>query len=156
MTTIARRTFLALLAALALPVAAARAGGDWNDAGIDWQPYEAGLAAAKQQKKPVCLIFYTEWCPHCTNYAKVFHDPAVVAKAKDFVMVRIDKDQNAELSAKYAPDGEYIPRTYFLSSSGALWTDVHAPREKFQYFYDEHDPKSVLAGMAAALAKARQ
>jgi hypothetical protein len=144
---------LAVAGLLAPP--AVPAGGNWNDAAVDWKPYTEGLAAAKQQNKPVCLIFYTEWCPHCTNYSGVFHDPQVVARAKDFVMIRIDKDKNTELSGKYAPDGQYIPRTYFLSPAGTLDPDIHAPREKFKYFYDEKDPASVLAAMDAALKKLR-
>ena len=154
MTTLPRRATFALLAlTLTLGPTAARAGGDWNDAAIAWQPYEAGLALAKKAQKPICLVFFTEWCPHCTNYSKVFHDPAVVAKAKDFVMIRLDKDKNAELSGKFAPDGQYIPRTLFLSSSGEFEAAVHAPRDQYKYFYDESDPKSLLAGMDAALAK---
>jgi protein-disulfide reductase (glutathione) len=145
------------LAALVLAVLAlaspALAGGDWNDAGIKWRPYEEGLAAAKKEKKPVCLVFFTEWCPHCTNYSKVFHDPKVVEKSKKFVMIRLDKDKQKEVSAKYAPDGEYIPRTYFLASDGTLDKDVHAPRDKFLYFYDEGNPESLLGGMDAALKK---
>jgi hypothetical protein len=133
----------------------AHAGGDWNDKGIAWQPYDKALATAKKEKKPICLVFYTEWCPHCTNYSKVFHDPKVVEKSKQFVMVRADKDKQAELSKQFAPDGEYIPRTYFLTPAGTLVPDVHAPREKFKYFYDENQPASVLAGMDAALTKAK-
>ncbi len=46
-----RHAFTALAAALVLFAAAsARAGGEWNDAQIAWQPYEAGLAAAKKDK----------------------------------------------------------------------------------------------------------
>jgi thiol-disulfide isomerase/thioredoxin len=123
---------------------AARAGGDWNDSGVAWQPYEEGLAKAKKENKPVCLIFFTEWCPHCKNYSGVFHDPKVVEKSKSFVMIRLDKDKNKELSAKYAPDGQYIPRTYFLSSSGQLDPDIHAARDKYKYFYDEKNPASAL------------
>src|SRR5262245_59679460 len=104
-----RRIAAALLVTLAA-VSAARAGGDWNDAGIGWQPYEAGLAAAKKEKKPVCLVIFTEWCPHCTNYSKVFHDPKVVERSKQLVMIRLDKDKNVDVSQKYAPDGQYIPR----------------------------------------------
>ena len=99
------------------------------------------------------LVFYTDWCPHCTRYSAVFHDPKVVEKAKSFVMIRLNKDQNAEISKKYAPDGEYIPRTYFLSPAGALDADIHAPRPQFKYFYDEKDAASVLAGMDEALKK---
>src|SRR5262245_61655367 len=95
--------------ALLISASAAYAGGDWNDAHISWQPYEAGLTAAKKDKKPIVLIFFTEWCPHCANYSKVFHDEKVVAQSKSFVMIRLDRDKNTEVSKKYAPDGEYIP-----------------------------------------------
>jgi len=69
------------------------------------------------------------------------------------VMVRLDKDKNAEVSKQYAPDGEYIPRTYLLSSDGKLDPDIHAARDKFKYFYDEKTPDSVLAGMSEAQKK---
>jgi thiol-disulfide isomerase/thioredoxin len=144
------------LLALAIVLATAspgRAAHDWNDAQIAWKPYDQALDAAKREKKPVLLVFYTEWCPHCANYSQVFHDPKVVEKSKRFEMVRLDKDENAELSKKYAPDGEYIPRTYFLSPGGELDPALHAPRDRFRYFYDEKDPASILAGMDAALAK---
>jgi thiol-disulfide isomerase/thioredoxin len=149
------RPLLVLAAAGALLAVASpgRAAHDWNDAQIAWKPYDQALETAKKDKKPVCLVLFTEWCPHCANYSHVFHDPKVVEKSKQFVMVRLDKDKNAELSKKYSPDGEYIPRTYFLSSSGELEPTLHAPRDRFRYFYDEKDPASLLAGMDAALAK---
>ena len=136
-----------------LGAAPARAGGDWNDTQIKWRKYEEGLGAAKTEKKPICLIFYTEWCPHCANYSLVFHDPKVVDMTKRFVMIRLDKDKETDLSKKYAPDGEYIPRTFFLSSAGVLDADIHAPREQYKYFYDEKTPDSVLAGMSEAQKK---
>ena len=68
-------------------------------------------------------------------------------------MIRLDKDKNAELSKKYAPDGEYIPRTYFLKSDGTLDPDIHAPRDSYKYFYDERDAASLLGAMNEALAK---
>jgi len=141
------------VAGLAVSAPAAHAGGDWNDAAIQWRSYEEGLAAAKKEKKPVCLIFFTEWCPHCTRYSGVFHDPKVVEKAKSFVMIRLDKDKNTALSAKHKPDGEYIPRTYFLSPAGEFAADIHAPRDKYQYFYNEADPAELLASMDTALKK---
>ena len=139
--------------AMALSLASAHAGGDWNDKGIGWQAYDAGLERAKQDKKPVMLVIYTEWCPHCTNYSKLFHDQTVVDKSRKFVMVRVDKDKQPEVSKKNAPDGEYIPRTYFLSPDGILDPALAAPRDRYRYFYNESDPKDVLAAMDAALAK---
>jgi len=150
------RFFLGLALLLAWAAATARpalAGGDWNDQGIKWRTFDDGLAEAKKSKKPVLLIFYTEWCPHCANYSKLFHDPKVVEKSKQFVMIRIDNDKNQELSKKFAPDGSYIPRTYFLTSAGVLDPDIHAPREQYKYFFDERNPESVLAAMDVASKK---
>ena len=138
------------------PTAAAPAkpaGHDWNDAGIRWVAYDKGIEQAKAEKKPVCLVFFTEWCPHCGRYSAVFHDPRVVEKSKQFVMVRIDRDARKDLSALYKPDGEYIPRTYFLTKDAQLDADLHAPRENFRYFYDESNPQGILGGMDAALQK---
>ncbi len=153
-----RTLALALTVAAALLAAAAPAragGGDWNDGKIDWVTYEDGLRIAKEQRRPICLIFYTTWCPHCTNYAKVFNDARIVEKSKEFVMVRVDKDNNRELSRQYSPDGEYIPRTYFLSSAGKLDASLTENRPKYKYFYNENDPASLLAGMQRAAAKLR-
>jgi protein-disulfide reductase (glutathione) len=128
-------------------------GHDWNDAGIKWRPYEEALAEAKKDKKPVCLVVFTEWCPHCKNYSAVFHDPKVVDASKKFVMVHVDNDKNPAVGKQYAPDGEYVPRTYFLSSDGKIDPSIHVARAQFQYFYDESNPGSLLTGMDAALTK---
>lgn len=152
-----RRALLSLLLALLLAAPAVSiAGGDWNDGAIAWRPLDEGLAEAKKDGKPVCLVVYTEWCPHCTNYAKVFHDPGVVEKSKRFVMIRIDKDKKAMSAHRYAPSGDYVPRTVFLSPDGEIRKDVTAKREDYPHFYDESDPASILSGMDAALAEAKK
>src|SRR5689334_13022176 len=138
---------------LLLVTSLARAGGDWNDAEVRWQEHDAGLAAAAKDKKPICLVVYTDWSPHCANYSKVFHDPKVVERTRKFVMIRIEGDKQKELAGRYAPDGGYIPRTLFLSSKGVLDPTIQAPNPKYKYFYDERDPAAVLAGMDAALKK---
>jgi thiol:disulfide interchange protein len=145
-------TVMAALAWSSATIALA-ASQDWNDAQIKWTGYETGLADAKKSGKPICLIFYTTWCPHCTTYSTLFNDPRVVEKSKSFVMIRLDKDQNAELSKKYAPDGEYIPRTYFLDAKGELDDSLTENRPQYKYFYDTQNPASLLAGMDRALGK---
>jgi thiol:disulfide interchange protein len=141
------------VAALVVAMAASAGAHDWNDKAIAWKSLDEGLALAKKEKKPICLIVYTEWCPHCANYSKVFSDEKVVDLSKKFVMIRLDQDKDKDQVAKYAPDGGYIPRTMFLAPDGTLDAELHAPRDKFKYFYDEKDPASVLAGMDAAVKK---
>ena len=148
-----------LLLALLLPaLAGAAQPQDWNDSGIEWQSYEAGLDLAQQTHKPVCLVFYALWCPHCRNYAKVFSDPRVVEESRHFVMIRVDIDQRTDVNIKYRPYGHYVPRTFFLSSDGVLDPSLIAEEQKgqkFIYFYDESDASSILGGMNRALEKFR-
>jgi hypothetical protein len=128
---------------------------DWNDTGIAWLSYEAGISKAKSDNKPVCLVFFTNWCPHCRNYSKIFSDPRVVARAKEFIMIRLNADDVPEISNAHSPDGTYVPRTFFLSPDAKILAGVQAPRPQYVHFYDENNPESLLAGMEAALKKIR-
>jgi len=125
----------------------------WNDAQIDWQPYEEGLARARAEGRPVLLVMHADWCVHCRNYSHVFEDPRIVERSRDLVMIRIDVDDEADAARRYALDGGYVPRTYFLAPDGSTRTDVDARRARFRYFYDENDPGSLLAAMDTVLAR---
>jgi thiol-disulfide isomerase/thioredoxin len=131
----------------------AEAPSDWNVAEVAWLPYEAGLAAGKAERKPIVLVFYTDWCPHCHNYSRLFHDPELVRLSREFVMIRVERDGHREISARYDVDGEYIPRTFFLTPSGAVLTEFASDNENYRYFLDEHDPAELIALMQRALAR---
>lgn len=139
----------------AAPAANKAQAEDWNEAGIAWKTYDDGMAQSKRDNKPVCLVFFTNWCPHCRNYSKVFSDARVVAKAKEFVMIRLNADDVPDISQAHSPDGTYVPRTFFLGTDGKILADVHAPRPQYVHFYDENNPESLLAGMEAAIKKIR-
>ena len=137
----------------AAKVEAAKPAASAPDASeVAWKGYDEGLTEAKASNKPVCLIFYTDWCPHCQNYHKVFKDPALIKLSQQFVMIHINKDKDPATSAKYAPDGDYIPRTFFLKPDGTLLDQITEQRPQYKYFYDEHDPASVMRSMNAVLA----
>jgi thioredoxin-like negative regulator of GroEL len=134
-----------------LPAAAASTE-DWNAAQIAWQTFDTGSARARAEHKPMCLVFFADWCPHCRNYAHVFEDPRVVDRARNMIMVHVNVDEAPDVAARYAIDGAYVPRTYFLSSDGTPIAGIDAQRDRFRYFFDEHDPAGLLTAMASALA----
>jgi thiol:disulfide interchange protein len=138
------------------PAAAPQNGESWNAAQIDWQPYTAGLVKAKAENKPICLVLYTTWCPHCKNFSHVFDDPRVVEQAKSFVMIHMDAEQDSDVAQRFTRDGGYIPRTFFLGPDGTPDFDIHAARPSYIYFYDERNPQSLLAGMSEAIRKLRK
>ena len=76
-----------------------------------------------------------------------------MASARDFVMVRLDADAEEGIASKYSLDGGYIPRTFFLAPDGTVDGSIQAPRARSRYFYDEHDPGSLLASMETARRK---
>ncbi len=126
---------------------------DWNPRQIAWRPYVAGLAEAQATGKPVVLIFYTDWCPHCHNYSRVFYDREVVELAARFVMVRVERDGNRDISSQYDLDGEYIPRTFFLRSDAELLSDLDNGSSEYRYYLDEHGPDELLSLMQQALSR---
>jgi len=142
--------FVLVFSAFAGKAAQPARAGDWNSDAIQWREYDEALVEAKQSGKPMCVVVYTNWCVHCGNYSRVFHTPAVVEASRQFVMVRLNEDFNSRLCQQFTLDGAYIPRTYFLRPDGTPMRSVHVPRTRYKYFYDEHDPASLLAGMRAA------
>ena len=141
---------LILVASVVLAPYTARAAHDWNDGAVAWKGHDDGFALAKKEQKPLLLIVYTEWCPHCGNYSKVFHDPKVVEKAKQFVMVRLDQDLTlhvelglvsvtAPASAATAAAAKAAPRRDGVG--GTPGDFVHKPRDpKAARPIDNSDP----------------
>jgi thiol:disulfide interchange protein len=89
---------------------------------IDWHAYEAGLARAKAEGKPVMLILGADWCEPCHTYADhVLSDPRVIAKTKDFVVIHVNVDQRDDVWKNYVKVGRNkIPQTYFLDPNGVV------------------------------------
>lgn len=136
----------------AAPIPAPSATGEaWGGGTIAWRSPQEAFAEAKRTNKPIALVVFTTWCPHCKRFQKVFGDPRIVEAAKSFVMLHVDADQERDVAEKYAPDGGYFPRTLFLKSDATLLSDVRAKTDgRFQYFYDENDAAPLLAAMDKA------
>ncbi len=57
---------------------------------------------AGRLNKPLMIDFMAEWCPPCQEMEKTtFNQPAVIAKAGEFVTVRIDVDKQGDVANAY-------------------------------------------------------
>lgn len=125
---------------------------DWNHKGIEWRPYALGLRDARKANKPIVLVFYTDWCPHCHNYSRVFHDPRLIEQSRAFVMIRVERDGNRDISQEYDLDGDYIPRTLFLNPDATVIEELRLDRSEYRYFLNEYEADETLSMMQKALA----
>ncbi len=153
-----RRVSLGLLLALGLWLVARPAGAehhdlgaDWNESGVAWRSFSAGVDEARRTGRPICLVVHTTWCSDCKLYSQTFHDPRVVEQSRRFVMVRVDQEAEPAVAKRFAPDGEYIPRTFFLRSTGELLDGIRSSRTEAIYNYPEDDPAALLHAMDEAL-----
>jgi thioredoxin-related protein len=84
--------------------------------------YKTGLEAAKAQNKPLFVMLYADWCPHCNQMKKeVFNDPSVIDfLKKNYVCIfkNIEKEKGKALKEKY--NTKSLPTFLFLDSDETL------------------------------------
>ncbi len=123
---------------------------DWNDDSVEWLRYDAGLEVAAAEGKPILAVVYADWCHHCKQYGRNFYEASVLEKTESYVMVRVNQDREPATSRLLAPDGDYLPRTLLLTSSGEI-QDVAAAPSRFRYFYDYRDPAQLVSALERGL-----
>ena len=91
--------------------------------GIQWLEYdEKLLQKAIAQSKPVIIDFTADWCIPCRELEeRTFSSPVVIAKAKQFVTVRVDlthatRPESRSLMERYRIKG--VPTVVFLDQRG--------------------------------------
>ncbi|MCB1176955.1 MAG: thioredoxin family protein [Leptospiraceae bacterium] len=86
---------------------------------ITWGPsFQTGLDSAKEQKKPIIIDFYTDWCGYCKVLEnKIFPNPIVEKELNNFITIRINGDEHPEIADKYRVSG--YPTILFLDKNGA-------------------------------------
>jgi thioredoxin-related protein len=136
-----------------------KSDGFWT---TDW---DKGMAAAKAQKKPVIVDFYTDWCGWCKKLDKeTYSAPEIQKRFKEgWIGIKInpeDQTKTATLNGRkvsYAELQQYFkvrgyPTLIFLDKDGArvnLQQDInYVPREPFgpllDYVKGEMYKKNIL------------
>ena len=90
--------------------------------GIKWIPYDQSIIAkAAEERKPMIIDFYAEWCGPCVAMEKeVFTDPEVIKLSRNVITIRLDlitvKPFHDEVMRKYQIRG--IPTAVFINGQG--------------------------------------
>ncbi len=90
-----------------------------NQFSVDGISYKTAIENAKKENKPVFVMLYADWCPHCNQMKKeVFSDPKVMDFLnKNYVCVwkNIEKEEGTALKNKFKTTS--LPAFLFLDSN---------------------------------------
>jgi hypothetical protein len=114
-----------------LPISAEAGAIEWND------NHDAGLARAKQERKPVFLILHADWCSWCKKtFTETIPDPRIAALKDQFVWVRVNSDKEQSYKKMYGQEG--FPMMVLLDADGGVlkkidgYRDARALREEIK------------------------
>jgi len=93
-----------------------------NQFSVDGISYKTALENAKTQGKPVFVMLYADWCPHCNLMKKeVFNDPKVMDFLNSHyicIWKNIEKEEGMALKDKFKTTS--LPAFLFLDSNETL------------------------------------
>jgi thioredoxin-related protein len=99
---------------------------------VKWESFSAGLLKAREQKKPVIIDFYADWCHWCKVMDKeTFSDNEVAQLIRNkFIAIRIDTEKSEKINYKgmstttdkFAPmlGVSGLPTVVFMDKDGNL------------------------------------
>ena len=119
---------------------------------IEWHTWSDALPLARKEGKPIMVVVYADWCPHCRALGPVFADPDIESMAKHLVMVRQDNEENPAWLQPYNEKyGSYVPRIFFFDSSGKMREDLTSGHPQYPYFYAAEQPAFLKRTMQRAI-----
>ncbi|HEC88488.1 MAG TPA: thioredoxin, partial [Thermoplasmata archaeon] len=75
---------------------------------IEWKNYEEGMDSAYSNEKPVIIDFYADWCEPCKKMdEQLYTNEDIIKKAENFIMIKVNADENRELAINYGI--QYLP-----------------------------------------------
>ena len=81
---------------------------------LKWVDYNTGLKMALEQKKPVLINFFADWCHFCKKMDNETYGAIQIIEYlnENFVTIKVNTDKDRNLASSYKVMG--LPTTWFL------------------------------------------
>eukprot|EP01126_Amoeba_proteus_P021442 TRINITY_DN2178_c0_g1_i7.p1 TRINITY_DN2178_c0_g1~~TRINITY_DN2178_c0_g1_i7.p1 ORF type:complete len:165 (-),score=19.88 TRINITY_DN2178_c0_g1_i7:129-623(-) len=127
---------------------------------VEWHTLEEAEVLAKSNDKPIFVLFTQKYCGASRTLcdqlkSDLSTDREFLAESAKFNMVSIEKEDshNSPLEPQdgrnWKPDGGYVPRAFFLTSTGVIDHEMGVP--PFRHYYATG--RQIAAAMRRFLAK---
>ena len=125
---------------LELELASVTPAASLDDAPLEWsEDLEHALARAREEKKPVLLVLYADWCGWSKKtFAETIPDPRIRQLKERFVWAKIDSDKQQKYKEQYGQEG--FPMTLVLDPDGKVL-------KKIEGYRDARALKELVAGL---------
>ncbi len=86
--------------------------------GVGWLlSMEEAVARAEKQDRPIMIDVYADWCGWCKRLdSDTYADDDVIARAGEFVSLKLDADANRSIMSQYGIGG--LPTILFIGADG--------------------------------------
>lgn len=122
----------------------------WGDK-IQWMSLTDGLQRAKREGRMAIVVVSKERCAACNQLKKRFRESHEIHKlSNNFIMIRVASDEVSS-NIKYKPDGNYVPRVFFLDTEGQVMKDVIRDTNVRKWKYNYATEDQLLANMKRLL-----
>lgn len=133
--------------------------------------YDASLALARAENKPLVILFYANWCPHCNKMKKeVFTENSVIDfYSKNYICMSVDSESDygkqlktrfqdkfrinsfptfaflaADETLLYCNSGEFNKEKFLEEGNNTLLPENQLPTIKATYLADKKNPDKCL------------
>lgn len=110
--------FSALIIVLMLGSCAKESEPEATAGGVDWLlSMEEAVSEAEKQDRPIMIDVYADWCGWCKRLdSDTYIHEDVVARAGEFVSLKLDADANRSIMSQYGIGG--LPTILFIGADG--------------------------------------
>lgn len=111
-----------------------------------------GLTKISESKRPGMVIIHKSTCSACNSLKPKLLASKEIERLSNFFIVISLMDDAAPRESKFYPDGKYVPRIFFLDTSGQVMREVMNTNGNSKYKYYYSNEQSLITSMQKVLS----